>query len=55
MTNQPIFFYREDAGRQAVTDSQVIAEDLGQTYWGLPWVRARAELLREQFGFECWR
>lgn len=45
-------FYRRCRLREMEVRS---AEDLGQTYWGLPWVRARAELLREQFGFECWR
>lgn len=45
-------FYRRCRLREMEVRS---AEDLGQTYWGLPWVRARAELMREQFGFECWR
>lgn len=48
----PNDFYRRCRLREMEVRS---AEDLGQTYWGLPWVRARAELMREQFGFECWR
>lgn len=45
-------FYRRCRLREMEVRS---AEDLGQTYWGLPLVRARAQLMRERFGFECWR